>query len=431
MNRSNYIALCLSAALLTGCKTGPMDNYTPNSPVVTTIPQTSQFDTNEAMAMIEFCVDLDSQDDRLTKGHPTVFNMRQDRCPGWKKMIDSRDLFAKSRNLDETSGNNPARNGFPPFDSAWTLWKNTESNQPVYALAFRGTVVSSRPSAAEDALATTVASRYGIEYPPHKYLPVTFAVLPRAEVHEGFAYAAFSQLFDGQFGVLKNIHDVVEPGSTLIITGHSQGAALATLTHAFFYYAAKEGRFQVAEMNFKPKSYVFAQPKPGNVQFALDFAHITGCGSNAFVFNNTLDPVPALPPTHLFAADAFQDVRGRGFGLYVRINNAMNRIKRCFSGLVSDTLASKIKQVTKANHDSFYLSKELREGSATNTAGGVSQSYTLAGNVIPLRGFSDGTNYYGIPKDGVDPFIQHHATTYRRLLERSYGYEATNEHNIQ
>src|SRR5208283_141394 len=104
------------------------------------------------------------------------------------------------------------------------------------------------------------------------YLNVTFASLPRAEVHEGFAYGIFTQLFDGDYGVLARIKDEIPAGSTLIITGHSQGAALATLAHAFFYYAAQEGRFGVPEMKLKLRSYVFAQPKPGNTQFTLDFA---------------------------------------------------------------------------------------------------------------------------------------------------------------
>jgi hypothetical protein len=40
---------------------------------------------------------------------------------------------------------------------------------------------------------------------------------------------------------------------------------------------------------------VFAQPKPGNWQFAMDFAQIAGSHGMAFVINNDLDWVPQLP----------------------------------------------------------------------------------------------------------------------------------------
>jgi hypothetical protein len=57
----------------------------------------------------------------------------------------------------------------------------------------------------------------------------------------------------------------------------------------------------------------------------------------------------------------------------------------------------------------------------------VSQNYAAAGNLIPLVGLHDGSEYYGNPDDADDAFIQHHATTYRRLLETMYGYPETRE----
>jgi hypothetical protein len=430
-----YVALlAVVPVTLVGCSTvAPTCNTATEETPTFPIPQSSQFETNEAMAMIELCVDLDSQDDRAVPGHSPIYNMRKDRYANWEKILDSRDLVAEDLHLAGTNKDNPVINGFKPFDSAWTLWKNTNSLQPVYALAFRGTIFSNQKSAEEDAIATTIAAQYGIEYPAHRFLPVTFAKLPRAEVHEGFAYAIFGVLFDGRYGVLTNVNNVIEPGSTLIITGHSQGAALATLAHAFFYYAAEEGRFHVAEMNLKIKSYVFAQPKPGNVQFAMDFAQITGGGATSFVFNNTLDPVPMLPPTHLFAAEAFEDVRSRksGFKILRSINNSFNSMRRGISGWVSHSMARKIKHLQKTEPDGFYFAKALRDGSTNHTAGGVSQSYTLAGNMIPLRGLGHGSKYYNNPQDEYDDFIQHHSTTYRRLLETLYGYEATTAQNAK
>ena len=58
---------------------------------------------------------------------------------------------------------------------------------------------------------------------------------------------------------------------------------------------------------------------------------------------------------------------------------------------------------------------------------GGSLNYALVGNRIPLQGLTRAQDYYGFADDGADPFIQHHASTYRRLLEMMYGLAATTE----
>ena len=432
------ISLCLFLGCwllsVTGCRTAPHTiEADPGEIGAIPIPQASQFNSTDALAMVEFCVDLDNEDDRELTGCSPICSLQTNRIDGWQKVRDSRCLVADYYHLSMPQRKNPTNNGFAPFDSAWTLWKKTNSVQPVYALAFRGTVFSDKRSVEEDAIATTVSAQYGIEFPRHKFLPVIFATLPRAEVHEGFAYAVFSQLFDARFGVLTNVAGVIEPGSTLIITGHSQGAALATLAHAFFYYAADAGLSSAVPANLTLKSYVFAQPKPGNAQFAMDFSRITGGGASSFVFNNTLDPVPMLPPTHLFAAEATEDIRSQNGGIKLlrSINNGFNSVRRAISSLASDSLAGKISSLQAKKQVDFYALGILQAGSTNQTVGGVSQNYVVAGNLIPLRGFTHGRRYYGNCKDEHDDFIQHHATTYRRLLEMLYGWPATVDPNVK
>jgi hypothetical protein len=406
----------------TSCRTPPpMQNR--NIPMPP-LARTNQLDTNEAMAMIEFCVDLDNEDDRGISPHSSVYNMREDRCTNWARSLDSREIFSRNNQI-------PKENGFPFFDSAWTFWTNKANKTGgtnTYVLAFRGTVFGNDHSVEEDALATTVAAQYGLELPLHKFLPITFGSLPFAEVHEGFAYAVFGMLFDKKYGVLANVLDKIEPNATLIITGHSQGAALATLAHAFFFYAGQEDRFTISSKNLTLKSYVFAQPKPGNYQFMQDFARITGGGATSFTFNNTLDPVPMMPPTHYFFAESFDgDSSKKNYIKVFRfINNSANYVRRDFSALVGNKLARKIKQTQHRETNWFCFAKELKEGSTNRTAGGVSQGFAWAGDLIPLVGHYDGGDYYHNPvRDGNDPWIQHHATTYRRLLEDLFGYEAT------
>jgi hypothetical protein len=421
----------LAVLALSGCRTVP-PAYPDTNPM-TPPSTTSQFDKAEAMAMVEFCIDLDNQDDRSSANARNIYKMRADRFSDWKLIDDSRVRYADAIHLEGSSRGNPDKNGFPPFGSAWTLWVNTAAaarGEHVYALAFRGTIFSYSPSVVEDALATTVAARHGMELPAGRYLNVTFGALPRAEVHEGFAYGIFTQLFDGDYGVLARIKEEIPVGSTLIITGHSQGAALATLAHAFFCYAAQEGRFGIPEMKLKLRSYVFAQPKPGNTQFTMDFSAITGGGANSFCLNNTLDAVPMLPPTHSFLFGAFEDCppgKNPAFEFVRATNNFLNRLSRTVSGLSEHTLAGRINALQKKSDDHIYAASELPADPGIKPPSAVSQDYTTAGQVIPLIGLYNGASYYDWPADGSDEFIQHHATTYRRLLETMFGYPATTE----
>src|SRR5262249_8846000 len=127
----------------------------------------------------------------------------------------------------------------------------------------------------------------------------TVAETPQAETHLGWTYAMAELMFDRDGGILRALHDsgLVRPGSRILITGHSQGAAIATLVHAFLHYAIADptDKFGLRDTGFTLKSYVFAQPKPGNWQFAMDFSRIAGSKGTAFVVNNNLDWVPQTP----------------------------------------------------------------------------------------------------------------------------------------
>ena len=95
-------------------------------------------------------------------------------------MVARRDT-ANDPTVDFTQRKFDSRfNGFGPFSSAWTLWH--KKNSTTWALVFRGTVFESTPSVDEDVIVTTVAARNGLAI-ENRILPVSFADLPRAEVH--------------------------------------------------------------------------------------------------------------------------------------------------------------------------------------------------------------------------------------------------------
>jgi hypothetical protein len=416
---------------LVGCTTANV-----KAPFVSDIPPTTMqravlsppFSQDEALAAIEFCVDLDAQDDHFANPGNPIYAMVPERIANWDKVYDSRVDLAARRGLNPKDAADPVSNGFGSFDSAWTLWK--KKGERAYIVALRGTVFKRGSSVVEDALASTVAADDGVEFPAGRYVNLTFARLPRAEVHTGFAYGSFECVFDGTYGILKQLETnplcSIPQGSTVIFTGHSQGAGVATLTHAFFYYASlKEGDpFRIGARRLTLRSYVFAQPKPGNEQFSADFAGITRGGSTSFVFNNTIDAVPFLPPTHQFAFSAFEDCPQNnnvpGWPIIRGINNLANSVSSFFSRTIEKSVASRVASMKARGGDGIYLwdSGWLKRRDDHGTpAEAVSQNYSLAGTFVPLIGNLDGSSYFNNPDDARDPFIQHHSQVYRKLLE--------------
>lgn len=377
----------------------------------------------EAQNMLEFCVDLDSQDDLIKdlngkkiKAEDSLYFPKI--SPDWNKIHDSREQVAPG--VDD-----PKDNGFPPFDTAWTLWQRAtpgSSGQAVYALALRGTVVSSLPSIWEDAIVATVAAENGMEFSAHRYLGITFADMPHAEVHAGFAYGVFSALFDSKFGILPTLEQKVSAGALLIVTGHSQGAAMATLVHALLHFAMRDNKFGLTTGKYTLKSYGFAQPKPGNSQFSMNFAEIATNRGNAFVFNNTLDPVPQVPLTLQFLADADADMPKNHSGLSTFIRSA-NNVFNAMRHSIDKAFTGKLNKIKDMKD--IFRAEELQTGSTGKTPLAVSQNYLAAGQVIPLRGYPDGQYYENQP---VDDFIQHHATSYRKLLEEWAGGKQNENH---
>ncbi len=437
------VAICLISIAMIGCATAmPTSPQKLFNTTLNAIPEPTQFDRDEALALIEFCVNLDSQDDlhpaASSKNHSAqtpihaIYKMREDRIDQWEIVSDSRVLVAQdklAKNPDNNVTYNPKENGFGSFSSAWTLWHKNDTN--TWALVFRGTVFSSAPSVNEDVLVTTVAAKNGLQI-KDQTLPITFAELPRAEVHEGFAYGTLSILFEKKYGALEAVLKFVPVGGTLILAGHSQGAAVAVLAHALIYYALNPvdggDPFQLKDKKYLLKSYTFAQPRPGNLQFALNFARITRGGATSFTLNNTIDPVTMLPTTHSFIVGAFEDSPNNtnGWKVLRLLNNELNSLSNLWNSLLAKELQSQLDGI-KSSQLSDYSFDPKSWGQIKKGEPAISQDYVTAGNQIPLVGHTneDIMSYYEDKKDENDEFIQHHATTYRRLLEELFQLAPT------
>lgn len=395
----------------------------------TQLPPNSNFSLTDAKTMLEICIELNNQDDRNNNNLSMEGRKNSESNPiDWALIYDSRDPNTQhswNNRWADAALNDVKQNGMEPLNNAWLLAKSTKEDGH-YAIAIRGTVAEWQNIMA-DAYATTIPAYAGIEYPQDKPLPIVFASTPKAEVHLGFAYASLALLFDDDQGILsqlKTIRDIKK----LTITGHSQGAAVATLVHAFLYYAIADNQIPYGLDNLKNipiTSYLFAQPKPGNLQFAQDFARIAP--SNAFVINNDRDPVPQVPLSRetisevaTYVEEDNDDVAVGDFGdrMIAKITSIKNNIRGSFAEIPLDMMVHKFTERGNINKsiDEYFgkLKLNLEDSKAK------SLNYTMAGQLKPLFGIKEGIGLY--PKAKVDGenkkdiLLQHHATSYRKLI---------------
>lgn len=399
----------------------------------------------EASQFIEFCVELNSQDDRLaSSASPThdpkspkyqpqidprlwnpkpIYDSRRavakdvvdfkagvqcEETRPWTKLY--RDILSRAAKqppadwTEDGIANDPRYNGFGPYQNAWLLYEGVNDNRGAYAIAIRGTVFSSKPSVVEDVLFHPVDARMFLS--PR----VTFAKTAGATLHSGLTHATFSLLLDDRYGVLRVLHDSqVDAGSHLYVVGHSQGAAMATMTHAFFHYAMNDGAssgdvFGLANKNYRLKSYVFGQPKLGNYVFASDFSRLTQSLDNAIVINNDIDPVPQVPLTLQDISDLDGDLSG--VSLLAKTLHFIGGIGSAFRGVIG-RIAEPIVRKDDAGFGYYYNYSQLGDIGAKYEKIGSSWNFVPAGHVLLV---------YGTPVKQNDDFLQHHTWMYRDLI---------------
>ena len=124
----------------------------------------------------------------------------------------------------------------------------------------------------------------------YKNYPYKFADDTSAAVHSGYALATIllSSELIRQINLLnsKNIYDI-------LITGHSQGGALAHLVRAYL------GNLPDSVISSKNvfKTYTFANPMCGNKAFATEYETRYSDTNMSYTIINTADLIPKLP-TH-------------------------------------------------------------------------------------------------------------------------------------
>jgi hypothetical protein len=340
------------------------------------MPFTPGFDKPEALDMLALCANVESE------ATPPIPNPP----PGWQMLFMSPELG--------------------PFQNKWQLWKQAASGR--YAVALRGTIMSAG-SIVEDLISVMVKATGTLQLGAAS-ASYDFSGDPEAGVHLGFAIGTLLLLKEPKDGILARLPTLgVAPASDVYITGHSQGAAMATLLRSYFNYAAD------APKGCSYKTYAFAQPKPGNDHYAEDFEAKFCATDMAFRVTNSLDWVPQVPFTIEFISDMNEpnpvSILAPSFTL-LAIKELIDRIR----SLVADASLSRQRAHAVA------LAQAVSPAAAAAGPMALMAMGLQAPVMASLNFVNAGTEaaLTGAPCIGPqcqDAFFEHHASTYYTLLQ--------------
>jgi hypothetical protein len=296
----------------------------------------------------------------------------------------------------------------PPFDNLWELWRRDADG--AFMIAIRGTVFQAG-SIAEDVLALMIKATGTLKIGSFT-LPYSFAADPLAGVHLGFAVATLLVAELPAIGILDVMRQKgIGANAQVFVTGHSQGAAMATLLRSYLQYSAN------APAGVAYKTYIYAQPKPGNDHYAADFEHRFSNPGLGFRVTNSLDWVPQVPFTLEFLGDINKPnplsvLTQPEFMLKIASALRLKAIEQLVDESGHLIVARELNRVRPALQE-----LATAKAGAAAAVGPIDMPLMFSFNYL-----NAGTNFslMGNPcvgKECADQFFEHHAATYYGLLQ--------------
>lgn len=329
------------------------------------------------------------------------------------------------------------------LDNYWQVWQN-KNDESQYAIAVRGTV-DTTPSVLADLLFPLINARFDIKVDGYS-LPFYLArdegdSAVKAGVHSGFALSLLLMLFTTDSPLFLTLLLLAKSAKSVYITGHSQGASIATLLTSLVRHSTVDFKGPVY------KTYTFAPAKAGNDHYAYDYARLAAVEGYAWAVTSTQDWVPQVPFTLEWLSDLNTPNPLRAFkgspdpeallalgGLTAEVEGTVGRVyedhKRRLQQRI-DTLSAKL-----PSEPIHLKASDLGAPSAApitgSTVAGVIQQildqlqlsldYADVGALVPLFATPGGN-----PSDGtkgcqkLDYFWQHHLFNYLKYLTQQYG----------
>jgi hypothetical protein len=171
------------------------------------------------------------------------------------------------------------------FKNCWSMWYRRDGK--VAVISIRGTIADAASWLA-NFYAAMVPANGTLQLSDSNLFTYQLAADEKAMVHVGWlvslGFLAPTMVQQVREAYDKGIHD-------FIISGHSQGGAIAFLTSSYLHYLVEKEQLP-SDIAFK--TYCSAGPKPGNLYYAYDFDFITRNGWG-FDVVNAADWVPESP----------------------------------------------------------------------------------------------------------------------------------------
>jgi len=292
----------------------------------------------------------------------------------------------------------------------WSMWYRRDGR--VAVISIRGTI-SDMVSWTANFYAAMVPANGSLQLSDSNLFNYRLAADDKAMVHVGWLVSLGSLAPT----MLQQVHAAYERGiRDFIISGHSQGGAIAFLTSSYLHYLRDKGELP-ADIVFK--TYCSAAPKPGNLFYAYDFDFIT---RNGWGFNvvNSADWVPESP----FSVQTLSDfnntnpfihmdgmlkkqpwlIRWYLRGKYNKLKKSTRKAQRCFKDVLGHMMYKQVKKVLPQFKEPVYA-----EGN----------NYQRAGVPIVLQ--PDSAYYRKFPEMPEKVFQHHMFEPYYWMVQRYYS----------
>jgi hypothetical protein len=329
------------------------------------------------------------------------------------------------------------------LDNYWQVWQN-QNDTTQYAIAVRGTV-DSAASVLADLLFPLINARFDVKLGPVS-LPFYLARDERdsavkAGVHSGFALSLLLMLFTTDSPLFVTLALLANAGNDVYITGHSQGASIATLLTSLVRHSTDVFKGPTY------KTYTFAPAKAGNDHYAYDYAQLAAVDGYGWAVTSTQDWVPQAP----FALEWISDLNTpnplRGFsgspnpeamialgGITADGESAVSRVRDDLNKRLEQRVQDISRRLTS---ETIHLNAtDLGAATATEITGSTisdaiqqildqiqaSLNYADVGTLLPLFAIPGANPTDGTPGcQTLDYFWQHHPGNYLKYMTEQYG----------
>ena len=284
-------------------------------------------------------------------------------------------------------------------------------NKNVGIISIRGTVAQGE-SWIENFYMGMISNRGSIFISKDQIFNYKIAEDTNAYVHLGWMLGLAHMAPD----IVNQINQLYKKGiKDFIITGHSQGGAIAFLLRSYLQYL--DEKTLPKDITFK--TYCSAPPKPGNLFYSYDYDFITR-GGWGFRVVNMLDWVPEGPFTVQTNNDvnttnplrnAGESINKLGFAsrTYLKmVHRKLNRSTKKSLRLYNKYLGHKLYKLIKKNHPEY---KEPKYAPSIN--------YNIAGAPIILKPTAAYNEKF--PHDPKNAFLHHSYRSYLFITQENFG----------